>query len=112
MDIGAVCDGFFSGMIDGDEGFFLIVKDGLAAVEAGAVLAFPDGSVFSVYFLDAVEPALFVVVAAFDIGVHVIAGAFDRSKKGIQSVVDYVVSALPGYLQRSLSAANSLAQAE
>ena len=30
----------------------------------------------------------------------------------IQSVVDYVVSALPGYLQRSLSAANSLAQAE
>ena len=28
----------------------------------------------------------------------------------IQVVVDYVVSALPGYLQRTLSAANNLAQ--
>ena len=28
----------------------------------------------------------------------------------IQAVVDYVVSALPGYLQRSLSAANNLKQ--
>ncbi len=29
----------------------------------------------------------------------------------IQTVVDYVVSALPGYLQRSLSVANCMAQA-
>ena len=28
----------------------------------------------------------------------------------VQAVVDYVVSALPGYLQRSLSAANNLKQ--
>ena len=33
------------------------------------------------------------------------------TEEQIQTVVDYVVSALPGYLQRSLSAANGLSQA-
>ena len=33
------------------------------------------------------------------------------TEEQIQSVVDYVISALPGYLQRSLSAANGLSQA-
>ena len=35
----------------------------------------------------------------------------EEPEEQIQAVVDYVVSALPGYLQRSLSVANGLSEA-
>ena len=52
--------------------------------------------------------ALALIVELFKEGMMKLLGATEAQ---IQSVVDYVVSALPGYLQRSLLAANSLTQA-
>ena len=52
--------------------------------------------------------ALALIVELFRDGMMKLLGV---TEKQIQSVVDYVVSALPGYLQRSLSAANELTQA-
>lgn len=52
--------------------------------------------------------ALALIVELFKDGMTKLLGVTEAQ---IQSVVDYVVSALPGYLQRSLSAANSLVQA-
>ena len=52
--------------------------------------------------------ALALIVELFKDGMMKLLGVTEAQ---IQSVVDYVVSALPGYLQRSLSAANRLAQA-
>ena len=51
--------------------------------------------------------ALALIVELFKEGMMKLLGITEAQ---IQSVVDYVVSALPGYLQRSLSAANRLAQ--
>ena len=51
--------------------------------------------------------ALALIVELFKAGMMKLFGVTEAQ---IQSVVDYVVSALPGYLQRSLSAANRLAQ--
>ena len=52
--------------------------------------------------------ALALIVELFKEGMMNLLGVTEAQ---IQSVVDYVLSALPGYLQRSLSAANSLPQA-
>ena len=52
--------------------------------------------------------ALALIVELFKDGMMKLLGVTEDQ---IQSVVNYVVSALPGYLQRSLSAANGLAQA-
>ena len=52
--------------------------------------------------------ALALIVELFKDGMMKLLGATEEQ---IQSVVDYVVSSLPRYLQRSLSAANGLAQA-
>ena len=49
--------------------------------------------------------ALSLIVELFKEGMMKLLGA---TAAQIQSVVDYAVSALPGYLQRSLSAANRL----
>ena len=51
--------------------------------------------------------SLALIVALFKEGMRKL---LDVTETQIQSVVDYVLSALPGYLQRSLYAANSLAQ--
>lgn len=52
--------------------------------------------------------SLALIVSLFKEGMKKLLGI---SEEQIQSVVDYVVSALPGYLQRTLSAANGIAQA-
>ena len=52
--------------------------------------------------------ALALIVELFKDGMMKLLGVTETQ---IQSVVDYVVSALPGYLQRSLSAANELTKA-
>lgn len=52
--------------------------------------------------------SLALIVALFKEGMMKLLGI---SGEQIQAVVDYVVSALPGYLQRTLSAANKIAQA-
>ena len=52
--------------------------------------------------------SLSLIVALFKEGMIKLLGITDEQ---IQSVVDYVVSALPGYLQRSLSIANGLTMA-
>ena len=52
--------------------------------------------------------ALGLILELFKEGMMKLLGVTEAQ---IQAVVDYVVSALPGYLQRSLSAANGLAQA-
>jgi hypothetical protein len=52
--------------------------------------------------------ALALIVELFKEGMMKLLGITEAQ---IQSVVDYVISALPGYLQRSLSAANGIAQA-
>ena len=52
--------------------------------------------------------ALALIVELFKEGMMKLLGVTEAQ---IQSVVDYVVSALPGYLQRSLSAANELTKA-
>ena len=52
--------------------------------------------------------SLSLIVALFKEGMMKLLGITDEQ---IQSVVDYVVSALPGYLQRSLSIANGLTMA-
>lgn len=51
--------------------------------------------------------SLSLIIALFKEGMMNLLGI---SEQQVQSVVDYVVSALPGYLQRTLSAANGLAQ--
>lgn len=50
--------------------------------------------------------SLALVVSLFKEGMKQL---FGISEEQIQAVVDYAVSALPGYLQRTLSVANSLA---
>lgn len=52
--------------------------------------------------------ALALIVELFKEGMKKLPGITEAQ---IQSVVDYVISALPGYLQRSLSAANGIVQA-
>ena len=52
--------------------------------------------------------SLSLIVALFKEGMIKLLGITDEQ---IKSVVDYVVSALPGYLQRSLSIANGLTMA-
>ena len=52
--------------------------------------------------------SLSIIVALFKDGMKNLLGVTEEQ---IQAVVDYVVSALPGYLQRSLSVANGLAEA-
>ena len=52
--------------------------------------------------------ALALIVELFKEGMKKLLGITEAQ---IQSVVDYVISALPGYLQRSLSAANGIVQA-
>ena len=52
--------------------------------------------------------SLALIIELFKEGMMKLLGVTEEQ---IQSVVDYVVSALPGYLQRTLSAANGLAQA-
>ena len=52
--------------------------------------------------------ALALIVELFKEGMMKLLGA---TAAQIQSVVDHAVSALPGYLQRSLLAANNLAEA-
>ena len=52
--------------------------------------------------------SLALVVSLFKEGMMKLLGV---STEQIQVVVDYVVAALPGYLQRVLSVANGLAQA-
>ena len=51
--------------------------------------------------------SLALIIELFKEGMMKLLGATEEQ---IQTVVDYVVSALPGYLQRSLSAANGIAQ--
>ena len=51
--------------------------------------------------------ALGLILELFKEGMMKLLGVTEAQ---IQAVVDYVVSALPGYLQRSLSAANNLKQ--
>ncbi|MBR1686339.1 MAG: hypothetical protein IJ708_14485 [Clostridia bacterium] len=51
--------------------------------------------------------SLALIVALFKEGMMKLLGVTEAQ---IQSVVDYVLSSLPGYLKRSLSAANSLTQ--
>ena len=51
--------------------------------------------------------ALALIVELFKEGMKKLLGITEAQ---IQSVVDYVISALPGYLQRSLSAANGIVQ--
>ncbi len=51
--------------------------------------------------------ALGLILELFKEGMMKLLGVTESQ---IQVVVDYVVSALPGYLQRSLSAANNLKQ--
>ena len=52
--------------------------------------------------------SLSIIVALFKDGMKNLLGVTEEQ---IQAVVDYVVSALPGYLQRSLSVANGLSEA-
>ena len=52
--------------------------------------------------------SLSIIVALFKEGMKNLLGV---NEKQIQSVVDYVLSALPDYLQKSLSLANGLAEA-
>lgn len=52
--------------------------------------------------------SLTIIVALFKDGMKNLLGVTEEQ---IQAVVDYVVSALPGYLQRSLSVANGLSEA-
>ena len=52
--------------------------------------------------------SLALVVSLFKEGMAKLLGV---SAEQIQTVVDYAVAALPGYLQRALSTANGLAQA-
>ena len=52
--------------------------------------------------------ALALIVGLFKEGMMKLLGITETQ---MQSVVDYVISALPGYLQRSLAAANGIAQA-
>lgn len=52
--------------------------------------------------------SLSIIVALFKDGMKNLLGVTEEQ---IQAVVDYVVSALPGYLQRSLSIANGLSEA-
>ena len=52
--------------------------------------------------------SLALIVELFKEGMMKLLGVTEEQ---VQSVVDYVVSALPGYLQRSLSAANGMVQA-
>ena len=51
--------------------------------------------------------SLALIVALFKEGMMKLLGATEEQ---VQSVVDYAVSALPGYLQRSLVAANGIIQ--
>lgn len=70
------------------------------------------GELFMLFFQELQDitfiKSLALIVELFKEGMMKLLGVTEEQ---IQAVVDYVVSALPGYLQRSLSAANGLAQA-